>query len=116
MKFIIDVASTGAANRVQVRSEGAPSNTIQHIIARMIIGVTQDLFGGNDANEARIIDALSDSNPLKPLAIAYSKMLHTPSEDITAELMEQFDAAIEQDLLVMQQELAENMEVCGEPN
>ena len=37
MKFIIDIASTGATNRVQVRSEGAPSNTTQHIIVRMII-------------------------------------------------------------------------------
>ena len=116
MKFIIDVASTGTTNRVQVMSEGAPSNTTQHIIARMIIGVTKDLFGDNDANKARIIDALSDSNPLKPLAIAYSKMLHAPNKDMTAELMEQFDAAIEQDLLVMQQEFVENMEVCGEPN
>lgn len=116
MKFIIDIASTGTTNRVQVRAEGAPSNTTQHIIGRMIIGVTQDLFGDDDVNKARIIDALSDSNPLKPLAIAYSKMLHASTEGMTNELMEQFDAAIKQDLLVMLQESVENMEVCGEPN
>ena len=116
MEFIIDIANTGTTTKVHVRSEGPPSDMTQHIIARMIIGVTKDLFGGNDANEARIIDALSDGNPLKPLAIAYSKILHASKESITKELMEQFDAAIRQDLLVMQQEFVENMEVCGEPN
>ena len=116
MKFIINFASTGEINAIRVKSKGTPSNMAQHVMARMIRGIIEDLFGNDDAKRASIIDAISDSNPVKPLAIVYSKVLRTPDEDITDELQAQFGAAMELDLSTMIQEAVTKSKVCDETN
>ena len=116
MKFIITFKDVDGNFNVSTRVKGAPNNQFQHLMARIIQGVIDGLFEENDTVRARIVDAISDTHPAKPLAVAFSKILHTPQKELNAELNEMMNAAIKEDIAVMARELKSRIGESDESN
>ena len=104
MKFIITIKEVDDNFSVSTRIKGTPGSKFQYLIARMLQGVVDSLLGKDESAKAKIVDAISDTHPAKPLATIFSKILHTPVEELNVELAKAVNTVIEKDIMAMARE------------
>lgn len=102
MKIIIEMTPVDEGDAISVRTKGIPTNRAQHVLARVVHGVLNDIFGDDNIDTARTLEATSERNPVKQLMDAYAKFLRVPEEERTIDCENELDNAIMKDILIMQ--------------